>query len=213
MYGLTAEKISKRFGSRKVFTNIEFDLSVGDVLAVVGANGSGKTTLVKTLLGEYRPSNRLSPVLGEIAAHYGTPFHIYDEAGIRENTSLVAPYLNLYDSLSGEENIVFFASVAGLHLTGKEINALLDRVGLAGRGEDLAGAYSSGMKQRLKYAVALLSEPKFLFLDEPTSNLDEAGKKIVYDVIDEYRKQAIVIIATNETEDQSFASQICRVDG
>lgn len=205
MYGLTAEKISKRFGARKVFTNIEFDLSVGEVLAVVGANGSGKTTLVKTLLGEYRPSKG--------TVRFKKNGDMLDEAGIRENTSLVAPYLNLYDSLSGEENIVFFASVAGLHLTGKEINALLDRVGLAGRGEDLAGAYSSGMKQRLKYAVALLSEPKFLFLDEPTSNLDEAGKKIVYDVIDEYRKQAIVIIATNETEDQSFASQICRVDG
>ena len=205
MYGLHADKISKRFGSRKVFTDIAFDLSVGDVLAVVGANGSGKTTLVKTLLGEYRPSKG--------TVRFKQNGNELDEAGIREHTSLVAPYLNLYDSLSGEENIVFFASVAGLHLTGKEINGLLDRVGLAGRGDDLAGAYSSGMKQRLKYAVALLSEPKFLFLDEPTSNLDDAGKKIVYDVIDEYRKQAVVIIATNETEDQRFASQICRVDG
>lgn len=205
MYGLKAASLSKRFGARKVFTNIDFELVTGDVIAVVGDNGSGKTTLVKTLLGEYRPSK------GEVVfSRDGVPL---DEEGIRENTSLVAPYLNLYDSLSGEENLVFFASVAGLSVTGKEISALLTRVGLDGRGPDMAGAYSSGMKQRLKYAVALLSRPSFLFLDEPTSNLDDAGKKIVYEIIEEYRHRAIVVIATNEAEDQKIASTICRVTG
>ena len=205
MYGLHADNLSKRFGARKVFSNIEFELKTGDVVAVVGDNGSGKTTLVKTLLGEYRPTKG-----AVVFSHDGGPL---DEVGIRENASLVAPYLNLYEGLSGEENLVFFAEVAGLHLTGKEINALLTRVGLEGRGPDLAGSYSSGMMQRLKYAVALLSHPNFLFLDEPTSNLDDAGKKIVYEIIEEYRARAIVVIATNEAEDQKIASSICRVTG
>ena len=205
MYGLHADNLTKRFGARKVFSSIEFDLKTGDVIAVVGDNGSGKTTLIKTLLGEYRPTK------GDVV--FSCDGTALDEEGIRENTSLVAPYLSLYDGLTGEENLVFFASVAGLSITGKELNSLLSRVGLEGRGPDLAGAYSSGMKQRLKYAVALLSQPKFLFLDEPTSNLDEAGKKIVYDIIEEYRARAIVVIATNEAEDQKIASTICRVSG
>jgi heme exporter protein A len=205
MYGLRANNLSKRFGARKVFSGIEFELTTGDVIAVVGDNGSGKTTLVKTLLGEYRPTK------GEVVfSRDGKPL---GEEGIRENASLVAPYLNLYDSLSGEENLVFFAEVAGLTVTGKEINALLCRLGLEGRGSDQAGAYSSGMKQRLKYAVALLSKPNFLFLDEPTSNLDNAGKKIVYEIIEEYRDRAVVVVATNEAEDQKIASTICRITG
>ena len=77
----------------------------------------------------------------------------------------------------------------------------------------MVGEYSSGMKQRLKYAAALLPDPGFLFLDEPTSNLDEDGKQIVREVIEEYRKKAVVVIATNESEEINLASTICRVNG
>ena len=69
------------------------------------------------------------------------------------------------------------------------------------------------MKQRLKYAVALLNNPSFLFLDEPTSNLDDTGKKMVTDLVDEYRKNAVILIATNEKEEYTLAEKICRVDG
>lgn len=129
----------------------------------------------------------------------------------RAGASLVAPYLNLYDPLTGEENLTFFASVAGVPLTGKEKSGLLARVGLEGRGDDLVSAYSSGMKQRLKYAVALINQPAYLFLDEPTSNLDEDGKQRVMEVIDEYRKRSIVIVATNEPDEQNWVEHVCRV--
>ena len=114
---------------------------------------------------------------------------------------MISPYLNLYDQLTAEENLKFFSTVSGLNITGKEIEALLVRVGLGGRGMDYVGGYSSGMKQRLKYATALLKNPGFLFLDEPTSNLDDDGKQIVFDIIKEYKPQSIVIIATNDKED------------
>ncbi|MDX9857075.1 MAG: ABC transporter ATP-binding protein [candidate division Zixibacteria bacterium] len=205
MYRLTATDLTKRFGSRKVFSGVSFEVTTGQALAIVGPNGSGKSTLVMTLLGEVRPT-RGSAVFADDAG-------ILTETAIQRTTSLVSPYLNLYDSLSGEENLVFFSQVEGAHTTGKQINALLERVGLAGRGSDLVHTYSSGMKQRLKYALALMNEPAFLFLDEPTSNLDDDGKRIVYDIIEEYTSRAIVVIATNETEDQRFASQFCRLDG
>lgn len=204
MFKLTAQDLGKRFGARKVFSGINFELATGEALAIVGPNGSGKTTMLMTILGELHPTKGKIEVAGDDGSLTSDEF--------RERSSLVGPYLNLYDGLTGEENMVFFASVAGVHLTGKERNALLARVGLEGRGADLTGAYSSGMKQRLKYAVALLGQPDFLFLDEPTSNLDDAGKQMVYDLIEEQKRRAIVIIATNEREDQRFASQFCRVD-
>ncbi|MBD3403882.1 ATP-binding cassette domain-containing protein [candidate division GN15 bacterium] len=205
MYRLTAKALAKRFGSRKVFSDISFEVGSGEVLAIVGPNGSGKSTLLMTLLGEYRPSK------GEVIfSNDGSPL---EEASVQATTSLVSPYLNLYDSLTAEENLVFFASVAGASVTGKTINGLLSRVGLEGRGADLVRAYSSGMKQRLKYALALMNGPEFLLLDEPTSNLDDQGKAIVYEIIEEYAGRAVVVIATNESEEQRFASQFCRLGG
>jgi heme exporter protein A len=204
VYRLNAQNLSKRFGTRKVFKDISFELATGRSLAVVGPNGSGKTTLLLTLLGGYTPSR------GEVGFYEDD--RKLDADTIRDQTALVAPYLNLYDSLTAEENLVFFKAVSGGSVTGKELNSLFERVGLAGRADDPVGSYSSGMKQRLKYAAAILKQPAFLFLDEPTSNLDDDGKKIVFDIIEEFKKTSIVVIATNEAEERGFAEQICRVD-
>lgn len=203
VFTLRAENLAKRFGSRKVFKNISFELSTGDSIAVVGPNGSGKSTMIMTLLGTYRPTRGTVSFLEDNVS--------LDQNKIRPLTSLVSPYLNLYDGLSGEENLSFFATVSGLHVTGQELNGLLEKVGLEGRGPDLVGSYSSGMKQRLKYAAAIMGEPAFLFLDEPTSNLDRDGKEIVFQIVDEFRSKAIIVIATNEEEETALASQICRV--
>ena len=197
MYRLVGENLSKRFANLKVFSKLNFDLKTGDSMAVVGPNGSGKSTLLMVLLSIYRPSKG--------SVEYFLDDTKIDDDDVRATVSLVSPYLNLYDQLTGEENLKFFATVSGFEITGKEISKLLERVGLAGRGLDLVGGYSSGMKQRLKYAVALLNKPAFLYLDEPTSNLDESGKRIVFDIIEEYRSQAIIVIATNEEEEYSLA--------
>ncbi len=205
MYTLKVSDLAKRFGARKVFADINFELRTGGSIAVVGPNGSGKSTLLKVVLKLLRPNKG--------TVDYSCDGEGLDESSIRERTSFVAPYLSLYDHLSGEENLKFFSAVAGEHVTGKEINALLMRVGLEGRGGDYVADYSSGMKQRLKYAVALLNEPGFLFLDEPTSNLDEEGKKTVAGIIEQHRKDSIILIATNEPQEYSLAEQICRLGG
>ena len=203
MYRLAVTHLHKRFGERKVLNDINFELATGDSMAIVGANGSGKSTLLLLLLAA------LHPTKGTIAYYDGD--RMLTDSEVRSSTSLVSPYLNLYDNLSAEENLVFFSTVSGGNITGKEINALLTRVGLEGRGPDAVGSYSSGMKQRLKYAVALLNDPAFLFLDEPTSNLDDAGKQIVFDLVNEYRSKTIILIATNEREEQGLAQKLCRV--
>ncbi len=204
MYRLSADKISKRFGERKVFSKISFDVSTGDSLAIVGSNGSGKSTLLQIILSIFRPTR------GSVTFYENN--HKIDDDNLRNKISFVAPYLNLYDQLTGEENLKFFSTVAGGFITGKEIDQLLSRVGLEGRGIDFVAGYSSGMKQRLKYAVALLNKPQFLFLDEPTSNLDDDGKSIVFELIEEHRKDSVIVIATNEKEEYSLAQQLCRLD-
>jgi len=205
MFTLSASSLSKRFGPRKVFADINFELQTGQSLAVVGPNGSGKSTLLRVLLGLLRAT------AGKVS--YSSDGRLLDDSAIRARTSFVAPYLNLYDHLTGEENLRFFSEVAGENITGKEVNKLLARVGLEGRGADLVEGYSSGMKQRLKYATALLNHPDYLILDEPTANLDDAGKQIVADVIEEHRSRSIIIIATNEQQEYKLVEQICRLDG
>ena len=204
MYALTAENLGKRFGPLKVFSGISFEVASGRSLAIVGPNGSGKSTLLMILLGQHYPTVGAVTYLRD-----GSPL---DEEELRQTSALVAPYLNFYDHLTAEENLTFFANASGRHLTGKQINAVLIRVGLEGRGDDPVGTYSSGMKQRLKYAAALLKEPAFLFLDEPTSNLDQPGKEIVRSIVDELRSKTVVLIATNEEEEYALADGVCRVN-
>ena len=204
MYTLAARDLEKRFGSRRVFMGVSFELRTGQSLAVTGRNGSGKSTLLMLLLGLYRPAQgRTSYLLDD---------RPLDDRDIRLCTSLVSPYLNLYDQLTGEENLTFFATLGGINLTGKRINELLALVGLEGRGVDPVAAYSSGMKQRLKYAVALLKDPAFLFLDEPTSNMEADGKQIVRQIINSRRRDSILVIATNEQEDYALADGTLGLD-
>jgi heme exporter protein A len=203
MFTLIAENLGKQFGSRKVFSGISFELATGQSIAITGRNGTGKSTLLMLLLGIHHPTR------GRVM--FEQDGDKLDDTMIRVRTSLVSPYLNLYDQLTGEENLVFFATLAGINLTGKKIDHILARVGLEGRGVDRVGAYSSGMKQRLKYAVALLKDPAYLFLDEPSSNLDADGKRLVHDLIEERRRDSLVIIATNEVEEYSLADETIRL--
>ncbi|MEA1980756.1 MAG: ABC transporter ATP-binding protein [candidate division Zixibacteria bacterium] len=204
MYRIKATNLFKRFRNLKVLKDINFDLTTGDSMAIVGRNGSGKSTLLQVLLSIYTPTK------GKV--EYFSDEKIMDDSQIRSQIALVSPYLNLYDQLTAEENLKFFSTVSGFNITGKEIDVLLKRVGLGGRGLDYVGGYSSGMKQRLKYAAALLKNPGFLFLDEPTSNLDDQGKEIVFNIIEEFKPLSIVIIATNEKEEYRLVEKQLRVD-
>ncbi|MFH1686148.1 MAG: ABC transporter ATP-binding protein [bacterium] len=195
--------LSKRFGSRRLFADLSWELQTGQSMAITGPNGSGKSTLMQILSGLGRPSG------GQVAHYEGEKCLELGE--LRNHLGFVSPYLNLYDQLTAEENLKFFATVAGVAITGRQINDTLARLGLEGRGHDLLATYSSGMKQRLKYAVALLKQPGFLFLDEPTANLDEAGKRLVESILDEHRDKAVIIIATNETQEYCLAQEQCRL--
>jgi len=201
---LTVEKLSKSFGARKVIRDLSFMVSVPGSLGITGRNGSGKTTLMKILC------RLVPPTKGKVAIRDGDAE--VASAECFNYLKMISPEMALYEMLTGYENLKFFSTLAGVHLYRAEQDKLLDRVGLVERGDDLVAAYSSGMKQRLKYAVALLAKPAILLLDEPTSNLDDAGKAIVREIIARQKSEGMLIIATNEAEDLKQVEYVIRLD-
>jgi len=203
MIKLQARELAKSFGFRKVFDGISFSLSVGQSLAVVGPNGSGKTTLLGMIAGLYRPSR------GKI--EYSENERNLPTEKFQRQLAYIAPYITFYEALSAAENLRFFTAVSGIRINNNDIAEALARVGLAGRGDDQVGAYSSGMKQRLMYALALLKEPAVWIIDEPSANLDESGRETAFDIIKEAGAESIVVVATNEKEEYSLGETICRL--
>jgi heme exporter protein A len=200
---LEVQNLAKRFGARKVFDNINFTLERGDSIAIVGPNGSGKSTLLKLIIGFGIPTR------GKVIFYDDNKKLDFNQ--YRHRLALVSPYLALYASLTARENLKFLAKVNGDIISQSDIEKVLTEVGLAGRGDDFVSAYSSGMLQRLKYAAAFLKGPEILLIDEPTSNLDEDGKKMVFEQIEARRKDTIIIIATNEKEEYRFADRLCQL--
>jgi len=191
---LDVDGLGHRFGRLVLFRKLSFTLDSGQSVAVTGSNGSGKSTLLRILAGV------LTPRAGQVTLTVEGNAVPREERPLR--TGLVAPYFNVYDGLSAQENLAFLAEVRQLPNATPRIEAVLNQVGLAGRTEDLVGTYSSGMKQRVKYAAALLADPPLLLLDEPSANLDEAGLAMVDRVMDRQRARGrLLVVATNVAEE------------
>lgn len=203
MLSLVLENLSKVYNRRQVFAGVNLALEGGQSLAVTGRNGSGKTTLLRIICGFIRPTT------GGVKIAEGGRTLGPDER--RRQLGLVAPDLALYDELTALENLQFFARVRGLRVPERELVELIESTGLAGRAEDLVSSFSSGMKQRLKYAFALLHKPGILLLDEPTSNLDEAGIALVDRIVSRQKRDGILILATNEAREVQYGDQVLRL--
>jgi heme exporter protein A len=202
---LTVDDVGQRYGQLLLFRHVTFTLSGGTTLAVTGANGSGKSTLLRILAGVLTPKKGdvTLQVDGDAIPRETHPLHV----------GLVAPYLNVYDDLSARENLQFLARTRRLDDAASRIAAALDRVGLAGRETDLVATYSSGMKQRVKYAAALLAEPPLLLLDEPSANLDAAGLEMV-DTVMEHQQSAgrLLVVATNLPDEAARCDREVRIE-
>jgi heme exporter protein A len=195
--------VAAGYGARHVFSDVSLELGAGETLVVSGHNGSGKSTFLRLLAGLQRPE------AGQIAyVHQGAA---YDPRDAWPLLGWVAPDLMLYRELTARENLRFFAAVRSVALPERAIDALLERVGLEGRGDDRLAAYSSGMTQRLRYAYALLHRPPVLLLDEPTLTLDERGAAVVDAVVAEQRRHGIVVIATNDPRELRYGDVILRL--
>jgi heme exporter protein A len=205
MAQLATEDLGQRFGRRVLFRGLSCRLEGGHSLAVTGANGAGKSTLLRILAGVLTPSK------GAVRLWVDGREVPGEERPLQ--AGLVAPYLNVYDGFSARENLQFLARARRLDRAGARIASVLELVGLVPRADDLVGTYSSGMKQRVKYAAALLADPPLLLLDEPSANLDAAGLAMVARVTaHQTARGGLLVVATNEAQEAARCDAVLRVE-
>lgn len=178
------EGLAKQYGRRLLFSGLTGCLEPGRVLVVTGPNGSGKSTFLRILAGLVRPDA-------------GT---VKMDGITRQEIGFAAPDVAIYSELTGLENLEFFASVRGIDP--KPAQAALERAGLRRAAGKPAGEYSSGMRQRLKLACAIIHDPALLLLDEPTLALDRSGVSFVENIIAEHAAAGkYIAVATNDPDE------------
>jgi ABC-type multidrug transport system ATPase subunit len=189
---LIAESIYKRFHQAWIIRDFSYTFSSNHIYGIAGLNGSGKSTLLHILAGLTPPSK------GKI--RYVDNGSALSEESWFEGICYAAPYADLYEYMNLEELMTHYLGFKKFskNLSFKEF---VDVVFLNGHEHKLIKMYSSGMKQRLKLAISILSESRILFLDEPQSNLDDFSKSWYQNLLKEHAKNKIVIIASNEAED------------
>lgn len=197
---VTFSGLGKRFGSRTVLKGLSGELRPRRAVAITGPNGSGKSTLLNLLAGVMRPS---SGSVSYLCADSPVPRQRWHAL-----LGVAAPDMAVYEELSALENLRFFARLRGLGRSDGELERLLVELGLAARDvRRPVATFSSGMKQRVKLAQALVHEPAVLLLDEPSSNLDEEGHATISALVERLRGRAALAIATNDPREMVWGDE------
>jgi Cu-processing system ATP-binding protein len=181
-----ARGVEVRIGSHQVLDDVGVGLSAGKVMMLVGPNGAGKSTLMKVLLGLVRPDHAIFEVDGQRASI---------DKGWKRHVGYLPEAVAFSENLSGHQLLRFFARARGVAIG--RVDETLERVGLAQAGRRKVRGYSRGMRQRLGLAVAILSTPDLLILDEPTVGLDQEGLSVLWSVIDEWRETGRLVLASS----------------
>ncbi len=196
--------LSKTYNRRIIFSQVSFSLDNGGSIIIGGRNGSGKSTLLKILIGV------LSQTKGTITV--SVDGKEINKPELFRSIGFVSPYLQMYDEFSAFENLDLYRKIRNINTPDEILHSLLERVNLTPAKNQLVRTFSSGMKQRLKYAFALLHQPPILLLDEPTANLDSEGKAIVHQIVNEQKQRGLVIIATNEPDEIKWGDSVLNLD-
>jgi ABC-type multidrug transport system ATPase subunit len=194
---ITLTNAGRRFNRDWIFKEIDYTFTSGNSYAVLGPNGSGKSTLLQLLNGS------LSPSAGTVSFLQNNQ-HL-DIEGVFKHISLAAPYLELIEDFSLAEVIDFHFQfktyIAGMNRAG-----LIELLGLQSSKNKLVKYFSSGMKQRLKLALAFCSDTAVLMLDEPTSNLDVQGVNWYLQLVQQYAANRLTIVGSNQEHEYSFCT-------
>ena len=182
--------LTRKFDNLVAVDNVSFVVKKGEVFGLLGPNGAGKTTTIKMFCTLLRPTSGQAKVAG---------FEVVKQAAkVREHIGLVAEKIILYDRLTARENLKFFGRLNHIpeKIISERTKKLLELVRMERWANNLVGTFSTGMKQRINLARALLNMPEILFLDEPTLGLDPQTTRAIRDFIKEINKEGITIILT-----------------
>ena len=191
---IRVEGLTKRFGDFTAVDHVSFTVQRGEVVGYLGPNGSGKTTTIRMLLGLLLPSEGSAQVLG------------YDirrqSEAIRRECGYMSQKFSLYHELTVEENLRFYAGVYGVR-NESQIQGTLERVELTAQRPTRVSDLSSGWKQRLALAIAIVHHPQLLFLDEPTSGVDPTARRAFWDLIYDLVNEGVTALVTTHYMDEA----------
>jgi ABC-2 type transport system ATP-binding protein len=205
-YAVLSEGLEKRFGAVHALRGLDLAVAQGTVCGLLGPNGAGKTTAVRLLTTLLRPDAGSARVAGHDLAR--------EAAAVRGRIAVTGQYASVDGDLTGRQNLRLFARLHRVRGPAERAAELLDRFGLTEAADRRAATYSGGMRRRLDLAVSLVRRPDVLFLDEPTTGLDPAGRGRIRDAVRELTAEGTTVLLTTQylEEADQLADDIALLD-
>ncbi len=192
---IDVEGLNKRFGDKLVVDNLNMQVRPGEIYGFLGPNGSGKTTSIRMMCGLLTPDSGSGHTLG---------YDIVSQASeIKRHVGYMTQRFGLYDDLSLRENLDFIARIYGMPDRRLRVQQALERLGLQGRQNQLAGTLSGGWKQRLALAACMLHNPRLLLLDEPTAGVDPKARRDFWDEIHQLAAEGMTVLVSTHYMDEA----------
>jgi len=192
---ITVSDLCFAYGAAPVLQDIALQVAAGEIVGLVGADGAGKSTLLQLLVGQLKPGGGTLSVLGRDPT----------DPALRSDLAYMPQGFGLYLDLSIQENLEFFADLHGMApaLAAAKIRDLLARTGLQGFEGRRAGQLSGGMMQKLALACALVTEPRVMFLDEPTTGVDPVSRRAFWRLLETVRGEGVAILYATANMDEA----------
>ena len=206
-FAIQAFSISRKFGNLVAVNGIDLSIREGELFSLLGPNGAGKTTAIKMLCCLLRPSSGTATIMGHDIRK--DPIAVKQVIDISPQETAIAEHLNAW------ENLGFIGGIHGFEKeeVKKRSEELLEMMGLTNRSKDQVRKYSGGMKRRLSIAMALVSDPQVLFLDEPTLGLDPQSRRSIWEHIAELKGKKTIVLTTHYLEEaDALADRIAIID-
>ncbi|MDT7830027.1 ABC transporter ATP-binding protein [Pricia sp. S334] len=194
---IQVQDLTKKFGDFTAVNAISFEVGRGEIFGFLGANGAGKTTAIKMLIGISLPSSGEAQVAG---------YDVHTKAeAIKRNIGYMSQKFALYDDLTVKENITFFGGIYGLSKVRikEKSDRLIEELGLETVANSLVGSLPLGWKQKLAFSVAMLHDPKIVFLDEPTGGVDPITRRQFWEMIYKAANSGTTIFVTTHYMDEA----------
>lgn len=193
---IVSENLTYHYGDLVAVDRISFEVAEGEILGFLGPNGAGKSTAVKMLTGQLVPKEGHAKLLGKDVTQHAKE--------LQGQIGVCFELTNLYEPMTATDNLKLFARLFGVN--GFDADALLERVGLGGKGKVKVETFSKGMRQRLMVARALVNQPRILFLDEPTDGLDPVSSETIRNIVREEQARGTTVFLT--THDMMEADKL-----